>query len=241
NRKILSIVLQRYGATVLEAKNGKEAVKIIKEHPEISIVFMDIQMPEMDGTTATKEVRKINYNGVIIACTANNDENDFEGYRKLGMNDILVKPFNKLAVKTLLEKWYAVIELPESRNVTLLDNHSGEVWNKEYFDEIISGDIKIGFELLEEYKKQTKMVLEKLPLLASESNFDEIRRCAHLLNGSSSSIGAVKLSEKSKEISFFAKKKDVSGIKKIIEKIKTEFNAFEVLTDRWKSQNKISK
>lgn len=241
NRKILSIVLQRYGATVLEAKNGKEAVKIIKEHPEISIVFMDIQMPEMDGTTATKEVRKINYNGVIIACTANNDENDFEGYRKLGMNDILVKPFNKLAVKALLEKWYAVIELPESRNVTLLDNHSGEVWNKEYFDEIISGDIKIGFELLEEYKKQTKMVLEKLPLLASESNFDEIRRCAHLLNGSSSSIGAVKLSDKSKEISFFAKKKDVSGIKKVIEKIKTEFNAFEVLTDRWKSQNKISK
>ena len=70
---------------------------------------MDIQMPEKDGVDATIEIRSLGFKGVIIACTANNDTNDFESYKKIGMDDILVKPFKKDTVGAMLDKWTTVL------------------------------------------------------------------------------------------------------------------------------------
>ena len=81
NQKLLKTFLTNFGCTVFTANNGREAVNQIAEHPEIELVFMDIQMPELNGVEATIEVRKTDYKGIIIACTANSDEADFEMYR----------------------------------------------------------------------------------------------------------------------------------------------------------------
>ncbi|MCR4822491.1 MAG: response regulator [Treponema sp.] len=109
NRRLMEAFLKKFGAEVYLAENGEEAMEIIKNTPEISMVFMDIYMPEKDGIEATKELRAMHYNEIIIACTANNDTNDFSEYKKIGINDILVKPFKSDTLKAMIEKWKEVM------------------------------------------------------------------------------------------------------------------------------------
>lgn len=109
NSKIMDAFLKKFGATTYLASDGNKAIELIKEHPDIKIIFMDIQMPEKNGVDATIEIRSLGFKGVIIACTANNDTNDFESYKKIGMDDILVKPFKKDTVGAMLDKWTTVL------------------------------------------------------------------------------------------------------------------------------------
>lgn len=105
NRKLLETFVRKYGADVYLAENGVEAVNVIKKNPDIKLIFMDIFMPEKNGIEATVEIRKDGYSGVIIACTANNDTNDFVDYKAAGINDILVKPFKSDMIKDVILKW----------------------------------------------------------------------------------------------------------------------------------------
>jgi CheY-like chemotaxis protein len=121
NRKLLATFLKRFGAEVYLAENGEDALDIIRNTPEISMIFMDIYMPEMNGIEATKELRAMHYNEIIIACTANNDSNDFAEYKRSGINDILVKPFKSDTLKAMIEKWKAVMQTISFEQINLLN------------------------------------------------------------------------------------------------------------------------
>ena len=90
----------------IRAKTGKEALEIFKENPEIDLILMDIRLPEMDGYTVTKEIRKENSKVPIIAQTAYALSGDKEKAINAGCNDYIAKPiieeqFNNLIVKYL--------------------------------------------------------------------------------------------------------------------------------------------
>ena len=89
---------------------------------EYDLIFMDIQMPVKNGVEATVELRSSGYKGIIIACTANNDSNDFDAYKEAGINDILVKPFKSETVRTILENWIPIIDLPVLKTIAVQTN-----------------------------------------------------------------------------------------------------------------------
>lgn len=121
NRKLLETFLTRMGADVYLAKNGEEALDMIKNNPQINMVFMDIYMPEKNGIEATKEFRAMYYNEIIIACTANNDINDFNEYKKAGINDILIKPFKSSTLREMIEKWKTVMQTFSVEQLNLIN------------------------------------------------------------------------------------------------------------------------
>ena len=82
NRKILITFLRKYGAEIIEAENGQEVIDKIKSNPSVQMIFMDIQMPVLNGVDASRKLRQLLYSGVIIACTANNNQDDFLNYQK---------------------------------------------------------------------------------------------------------------------------------------------------------------
>lgn len=124
NRKLLETFLKKLGAEVYLAENGEKALEIIKNTPEISMIFMDIYMPEKNGIEATKELRAMHYNEIIIACTANNDTNDFNEYKRSGINDILVKPFKHDTLRAMLEKWKTVLQTLSVEQINLISGGS---------------------------------------------------------------------------------------------------------------------
>jgi CheY-like chemotaxis protein/signal transduction histidine kinase/HAMP domain-containing protein len=103
----LSSVLERHGMRVLTATTGREAIALIESNPDITIVLMDIMMPEMDGYETIEQIRN---KGVfqrlpIIALTAKAMKGDREKCLEAGASDYLAKPVNTEQLLTVLRMW----------------------------------------------------------------------------------------------------------------------------------------
>lgn len=103
----LTNALEEEGMNCLTAENGKVAIKMLQENPQIDIVLMDVMMPEMDGFDATKEIRKINRFSKlpIIALTAKAMKGDREKCLNAGMSDYVAKPVNIEQLLSLMRVW----------------------------------------------------------------------------------------------------------------------------------------
>ena len=110
NRELASAILEETGMLIDHAADGIEAVNIINEAPEdkYDLVLMDIQMPRMDGYTATREIRTLSNNRKanipIVAMTANAFEEDRRKAFECGMNGHIVKPIDMSAIAEILDQ-----------------------------------------------------------------------------------------------------------------------------------------
>ncbi len=108
NQLIAMKMLKNLGLQADLAINGKEAIAALHTKP-YDLVFMDCQMPEMDGYETTQEIRRSstlpNSKIVIIAMTANAMAGDRERCLKMGMNDYLAKPITPKSLRAVLTKW----------------------------------------------------------------------------------------------------------------------------------------
>ena len=98
----LEVILKQKNILLLRAKNGKEAIKMVMQNEDISIVLMDLKMPEMDGLEATKEIRKFNKTIPIIAQTAFALSGDKEMSLQTGCNAYISKPIKSSELFSIL-------------------------------------------------------------------------------------------------------------------------------------------
>ena len=237
NRKILVEFLKKFGAAVYEAENGEAAIKMIREHSEIQVVFMDIQMPVLSGIETTKILRKENFSGLIIACTANNDPENFKEYQRIGMNDILVKPFKRKNIENMLDKWSTVINLPSASQIASVDSDmmlNNELWNSADFEDTIGNDVDLGKQILLDYIDQTKGFIVTAYDLLDNKDFEELHRVSHTLKGSSAAISANKLVHISTLMSQATKSKNAEEFRKNLEDFEEYFDLFILATTKWK-------
>ena len=106
NQQVIIYILEKLGYTPRVVGNGQEAVNAAGQDP-FDIIFMDLQMPEMDGLEATRLIRKapLPDQPVIIALTANTMQGDEEECLSVGMNDYIGKPVNLDELVGKLQKW----------------------------------------------------------------------------------------------------------------------------------------
>ncbi|MDM8533703.1 response regulator [Clostridiaceae bacterium HSG29] len=106
NMKLIKVILKKIlnNVEIIEAVNGREAVEKFKNN-DISLIFMDIQMPIVDGYNATRQIRKLNKDVNIIALTASSLMSEKTYCYDIGMNDYMQKPVTIELMKTVLKKW----------------------------------------------------------------------------------------------------------------------------------------
>ena len=92
SRLYLNKILEKTGAALLSACDGKEAIETAKSDPDIDIILMDIQLPIIDGYGAAKKIREFRNDVVIIAQTAYSLLGDREKIIASGFDDYIVKP-----------------------------------------------------------------------------------------------------------------------------------------------------
>lgn len=103
SRLLIQKVVQSFSKEILIAKNGLEAVQICRKNPDIDLVLIDIQMPQMNGYEATKKIRKFNENIIILAQTAFALEGDKEKTIEAGCNGYIPKPIKKEEMSGLIQ------------------------------------------------------------------------------------------------------------------------------------------
>lgn len=106
NLKLISAMLSDRVDTVITCRNGQEAYEYAKKTP-FDLIFMDIQMPVLDGVSACKKIKhdSINKMTPIIAVTAHVLPGEKEQFLQKGMDDCLAKPIDEGALQTLINKW----------------------------------------------------------------------------------------------------------------------------------------
>jgi len=99
NQLLIKAILSKLGHQVILANNGREALEIVQSNPNFNLILMDMQMPEMDGITATKAIRALDAPTSLIPIIA----------LAAGMNDYLTKPIDIKALKRVLALWHSLL------------------------------------------------------------------------------------------------------------------------------------
>ncbi|KAK8056639.1 Hsp90-like protein [Apiospora rasikravindrae] len=108
-----------YDVTI--AKDGQEAYDLVKENMDknlnFDVIFMDIQMPNLDGLQSTRLIRKMGYSAPIVALTAFSEESNVKECMESGMDEFLSKPIRRPALKQVLKRFATIPEEPETASV----------------------------------------------------------------------------------------------------------------------------
>jgi two-component system, sensor histidine kinase and response regulator len=196
NQKVAAIILEKFGCRVDLAANGREALEA-SMRIVYDCIFMDCQMPEMDGFEATTAIRQreaqTGQHVPIIAMTANAMQSDRKRCLEAGMDHYLSKPVQaeelfaalfpyKPEEALVLESMPAVVPSREEADMLSHLNHLQD----EHGDELV-------VELVELFVSNTPMMLTAMREALSQGDPDGLKQAAHTLRGSSSNLGAALL------------------------------------------------
>jgi CheY-like chemotaxis protein len=101
----LEELLAKANCTIIRAYNGKEAIELVKNHPEINLILMDLKMPQIDGIEATQEIKKISPDVPIIAQTAYAMSKDKDDAINAGCSNYISKPIKKRELLKMIETY----------------------------------------------------------------------------------------------------------------------------------------
>ena len=240
NRKLMVSFLEKMGATVLQVQDGCVAVEAAKKNPNIDIVFMDIQMPLMNGLDAAKALRADGYNGVIVACTANHTQEDFREYSLAGMNDMLGKPYKSGDLKKLILKWtssfsQSLSSAPEPLKEDDLETERA-LWDFEDFEDTVSGDFDLGSQILFDFISQSKKLLDQISGYLRIKDWKALRQIGHTLRGSAATISAHSISHHGQLLNKAAHQEDSKKIKAQRKALCAELKKFMAEAEKWKKE-----
>jgi len=210
NQEVASGILERMGYKPDVANNGVEAVDAVL-HKHYDVVFMDVQMPQMDGIEATKRI--ISELGddrpTIVAMTANAMQGDRERFLSAGMDGYVSKPILlKEVIKVLkaIEPKFLIVDgngqLQKGKSTA-----GGEVYkfiNLDNLRELSGGDPIFMSAILGKIVARMPHSLEELSDLHSRGDYDALKRAAHSLKSSSGYAGCDDLKDRLQKIEFLA-------------------------------------
>ncbi|MGE0115159.1 MAG: response regulator [Steroidobacteraceae bacterium] len=215
NQMVAKSFLERHGCVVILADNGAEGVKAY-ENGQFDLVFMDMQMPVMDGLTATRKIR--DFEGwrprtPIVALTANAMAGQAERCIAAGMDGFLTKPLESGRLREVLEQYLrrddtlsattatrpALKLEPEAvavPNQTVDATSAGDIvrlmdWSR--FEALMAGDREFALQLIDVFIDSAAQILSELRLSAGASDRQQLQRAAHKLKGASANICSDKL------------------------------------------------
>lgn len=231
NRLLASKLFGRMGYSIDTAVNGKEAVTAVTRN-RYDLVFMDVQMPEMDGIEATRAIRAtegFQTSPVIIAMTAFATPEDRELCLDAGMNDFITKPVISEDMARMIRKWAPSRgNSKQERDVTdfpLIDQEA----IKRLMD--IGRQTDPGFlqQVLDMFTAQAPGIIKEMLNALESREFTSLWQNAHKLKGTSLNIGAKRLGELCREVEVNARNGGTSGLQAQIQELDVVY--FQTITE----------
>jgi signal transduction histidine kinase/CheY-like chemotaxis protein len=226
NQKVTLHQLKALGYTADIAANGQEALQML-ERITYDLIFMDCQMPVLDGYSATQAIRQQEGNTrhtIIVALTANAMREDRVRCINAGMDDYLSKPILKDKLSTKLNYWSQVLLAQKEDLATM--NDSLVVFNSmtqsdraplpllidwEHLHLICDGNEEFKFELLQIFVEDTAEHLAKLATAIATQDFQSLEHQAHHIKGASANVGLKTMHAIASELEYQAHQQQLEG------------------------------
>ncbi len=232
NQKVAINILKNLGYRADIVANGLEVLEALHRQ-SYDVVLMDVQMPEMDGITATREICaewEKEKRPRIIAMTANAMHGDREKCLSAGMDDYISKPVRREALMTALSKCglpaTEIIVKQEKADVEELEIAIDKAVLQELKE--IAGDApEMVVEIIDSYLEDAPRLLGEMSQAIEQEQAKLLRMSAHSMKSSSASVGAIKLSELCKELEYIGRGGATEGADAILSQAKAEYKRVE--------------
>jgi two-component system, sensor histidine kinase and response regulator len=229
NQRMMQLLLRREGHLVDLASNGLEAFEAVKVQ-KYDIVFMDLQMPVMDGLEASRLIREWENGGqhtFIVALTASYLPEKGQMLFEAGIDNYVSKPFEMEHIQRLLKySFKARLGGSSDQPIILRQELSSEkVLDIEQGVLQVGGDVDTYRELLGDFVEELPGRLKTIQNLFEKLNLVELSRAAHNLKGITANLGASQLSE-------YARKLDKQSIEGYTESLGPLLQEIQVAVDK---------
>ncbi len=233
NQKVAIRTLNSAGYQVDAVMNGEQAIREYSQK-NYDLILMDVQMPEIDGFTATKKIRAMDSTKKdvpIIALTAHALMGDREKCLEAGMNEYVSKPVVASEIIRIVDKLLKLDQI--TTTVTVQDNKENVLFDFERLKEISLGDTVFEKDLLGDYIIDAELKLQSLREYVLTEDKTKIIDVAHTLKGSSYSVGALIVGNEALGIELSAKNNDIESVEERLTKLaKSIKETREILKDK---------
>ncbi len=236
NQQVAMGILKKTGVRVDAVANGRESVIALQQIP-YDLVFMDIQMPVMDGLEATRAIRSPD-SGVrdrnipIIAMTAHAMQGDKNICMEAGMNDYLSKPIGPVPISKVLKKWlnYGEETVPEKKiheHDKDPDVQNTAIFDKEEFLDRMMDDKDLAGLIITEFMRNAPELLNQISGQISRDDPIEAGHTAHSLKGSAANLSASKLVDTAFEMEQAGKQGNTVKLRELLPTLKMLYSELE--------------
>jgi two-component system sensor histidine kinase/response regulator len=235
NQAVALGVLNLEGYSVMVVSNGREALDAHAKGP-FDLILMDCHMPEMDGFEATKKIRERERQGEakrvpIIALTANAMIQDREECLNAGMDDHLSKPYGRLQMRDMLNRWMSPASTPSTVEEPAPPAQASQLLDRSVLEQLRELQTKDQPDLLARvinlYLIESPKLMQKLKRAAGSGNASEVARTAHSLKSSSAHVGAKALSRLCSDLEASARLAVTEDVGTIFAKVETEHDCVQ--------------
>jgi signal transduction histidine kinase/CheY-like chemotaxis protein len=230
NQKVAIRTLEGMGHSVVLANNGVEALSLLAQYP-VDLVLMDIQMPQMDGFTATRQIRQgaiaAKPNIPIIAMTAHNMKGDRERCLDAGMNGYLAKPINRKELEDAIANVARGLSnrehgpSAETQKADSVVEHTLE-WDQAQALKRVGDDEELLLEVVEIFLNEAPQALVKLRRALTGEDSIAVARIAHGMKGEVGYLGIGTLSQKTRDLEEAGNRQDLETAEALVTSLEAE-------------------
>ncbi|MCF6355731.1 MAG: response regulator [Candidatus Polarisedimenticolaceae bacterium] len=200
NQIVVRSMLEKLNIHVDVADNGEEALQALERSP-CDLVFMDCQMPVMDGLEATRRIRDVrspvkDHAIPVIAMTANAMRGDRERCIKAGMDDYIAKPVDPARLRRVLEQWLPdrCFRIAESDGAGGTPSLAESIFDYTAMSERVMGDKALIRAVAEAFLKELPLQIEQLKAALQADDTAQMAALAHKIRGAALNVGGMVLS-----------------------------------------------
>jgi CheY-like chemotaxis protein len=223
NQQVALCLLEKLGLCADIARSGVEAIKALSKI-DYDLVLMDIQMPEMDGYEATRQIRNpsspvLNHQIPIVAMTANAMQSDRAQCLSAGMDDYIPKPVDMMALKRVLYK--SRIEIFDSQSLMRR----------------LQNDYNIARKVIGIFLKDTPLKISELQEHLEAGQAKKVEVTIHAIKGAAASVSGSLMKKIAFEMEDTAKIGDLLKVSKRMEDLKEAFVQLQTNLSEWSQSN----
>ena len=242
NQLVIEGLLKKLGVNVDLAGNGQEAITALQGDSSYDLIFMDCQMPVLDGYKATEEIRS-KQTGIknrtipIIAMTANAMAGDKEKCLDSGMNDYLSKPIDTAKVIEVLKEWLTDKNKTENKltnagdkSVVTKDKNINDITIFDYdgMSKRLMNDPELMKPVAKVFFQDLIEQINELKVSIKDNHIAQTSAILHQIKGAAANVGGIALSAFADEMEVAAKAGNHDILQESIGQLEHEFNALKI-------------